>query len=79
MGKPANKLQNVAQLMGDKTFTAWRSPCVCGCTQFYTCNASCVDCTKARSRNRYATPEGKKTQREGDRRRYQKRIANPTD
>lgn len=74
MGKPRNLLQETAQVLGDKTYTAV-TPCVCGCDQCYTTNGACVECTKQRSRDRYATPEGKRAQRDGDARRYRNRIA----
>ena len=63
MGKPENTKRTVAQLVGDRTFMS--AACVCGCRRFYTSNGACVDCTKARSRARYATPAGRKAQRDG--------------
>jgi len=72
MGKPTNLPMKTAQIMGRKTFTA--SPCFCGCTEFYASNGGCVECAKARSRARYATPEGKRAQREGDKQRYRVRT-----
>lgn len=72
MGKPRNIPMVTAQAMGRKTFTA--QPCLCGCIEFYASNGGCVDCAKARSRRRYATPEGKQAQRAGDRRRYKERT-----
>ena len=67
--KPTTR--KAAEVLGDKTYVA--SACVCGCTEFYTVNGACVDCTKRRAHKRYETPEGRRAQRDGDARRYIKR------
>ena len=72
MARPPNVTKGVAQLMGRRFYTD--TPCFCGCDQFYTKNGGCVDCAKSRANARYATPEGKRAQREGDKKRYRKRT-----
>jgi hypothetical protein len=66
--KGERTLRDMARTKGRKTYTA--GPRHCGCTEFYTVNGSCVECAKRRARARYATPEGRRAQREGDARRY---------
>lgn len=43
---PVNNALAVAKMLGDRTYLN-KKPCVCGCTERYTVNSSCVDCAKA--------------------------------
>lgn len=66
--------RKAAEALGDKTYIA--AACVCGGTEFYTINGSCVQCSIARANARYQTPEGRRAQRDGDARRYAERKRN---
>lgn len=63
-----NPPRDNAKLLSERFFKG--TACFCGCTDFYTVNGACVDCTKARSIERYSTPEGRKKMRAGDKARY---------
>jgi hypothetical protein len=75
-GKPINPLR-AAALANNERFYADDHDCFCGTNKRYTKNGSCVACSIARGKAKYAalTDDQKAEHARRDHERYQKRLA----